>query len=191
MKWLLVALLLGGCGYKQQANEDAVAVSMPFVTGDVDGRLTDTIITALSTTGDYRYAPKDATHRLEVRLSKNKTENVGYEYRTKDNDSEVFNRLVPNEGRRNVDAEVKLIKISSGKTVLGPITVSAFSNYDYVNPNSQSDLTFDNDGVQEPVLEFSIGQFDSKEGAESASIDPAFRALAEEVVRVLVQEKSF
>ncbi|MCI5052477.1 MAG: hypothetical protein MRY21_05010 [Simkaniaceae bacterium] len=179
------SLLLSSCGYRVQSSGVAT-VDVPFLKKDTDGRLTTSLISILNRSGVFTYASHDARYLLEGELTTLCTEVIGYQYRRKDGSTKILHRIVDNEGRRNVSAVVSLIDLETGEKIFGPTKISASSDFDYVDPDNFFDLTFDPpNGPEDSVLNFSLGQLDSQEGASLASIDPAFQNLAAKITQAL------
>ena len=182
---VVTSLALASCGYRvDQSN--AVSVDIPFFKQDTDGMLTTRVISELSRTGAYYYSEKSPKYELRGEIVSSSTDNIGYQYRRKDASTKLEDRLVPNEGRRTVKAKITLIDLASGAPVYGPVTIEASSDFDFVDPDNYYDLTFEPPGAPtESVLDFSLGQLDSREGASISSLDPAYRALAERIADTL------
>ena len=185
----IIPLLFTSCGYQVLTSQSNPPLLVPFVEGDNDGRLTNAIICAIQESGLYNYSLNDkAKYRLNIRLETSSVETLGYQYRTRNNDQDIENRLIENEGRRNVCVSLTLIDQEDGKTLWGPEKISAFSDFDYVDPDSFKDLAFiDQNNQLETVLNFSLGQLDSQEGATSSSISPAYQKLAQKITDVLAR----
>jgi hypothetical protein len=67
------------------------------------------------------------------------------------------------------------------------VVVKGLSEYDYVDSNSILDLTFSNPtGKPETVLDFSLGQLDSIEGAHDDSAIDSYRHLTLQIVEGLL-----
>ena len=76
-----VAFLFTSCGYRMEGNySDAKTVSVPFVEGDVNGRLTNEIVKALIKETNYHYLPTDGDLTICVKIVDDKREYIGYKY---------------------------------------------------------------------------------------------------------------
>jgi hypothetical protein len=83
-------------------------------------------------------------------------------------------------------ASVALIG-AGGEEVIQPFEVSAFVDYDYTDPGSPQDLMFRPASKNaESIMQFSLGQLDSYEGASDDASSLVFRKLAEKIADQLV-----
>ncbi|MBI5273984.1 MAG: hypothetical protein HY860_02890 [Chlamydiales bacterium] len=179
---LIVFLLLTACGYRLQQSQPSMAISSPYIKGDKDGTLTTSIVNALLQKGMFSYKNTDASYELIGEIKNNSTSHIGYIYRMEDNDTQVQHRLVPNEGRRKIEVEIKLVNTSSGEIVYGPTLFTTEVDYDFVDSDSFNDLAFFNSSGQEiTTLSYSLGQLDSEEGAQLASFSPAYEQIAKQI----------
>ncbi len=180
---------MSSCGY--QAGDDAAlsafpTISVPYFNGDQSGVLTDIVVKSLSSSGVFNYANRGGALTLEGKIISDNCENIGYQYDRHPVSGEKINRLVPNEGRREVTVEINLIDTRSLKTLYGPFVVAAYSDYDFVDSDSLQDASFMNaKGIRESVLFFSLGQLDSINGAKAASLDPIYHRLATKITEGL------
>ncbi|MCB1109487.1 MAG: hypothetical protein KDK64_00755 [Chlamydiia bacterium] len=161
-------------------------ISVPYFKGDDKGFLTDTVVKALVSSGNFNYANKGGAMVLEGVIVSDTCEHIGYQYDRHPVSGERIHRLIPNEGRREIMVQITLIDSRSLKTLYGPFVVSASSDYDFVDSDSLQDASFINRrGVRESVLFFSLGQLDSVDGAKAASLDPIYHRLAQKITEGL------
>lgn len=180
--WIALISLLTSCGYHVD-DDNALAtyptISVPYFKGDSKGYLTDTVVKALVSSGEFNYANKGGALILEGEIVGDNCEHIGYQYDRHPVSGQRINRLVPNEGRREITVQITLIDSRTQKTVYGPLQVTAASDYDFVDSDSLQDASFINRrGARESVLFFSLGQLDSVDGAKAAALDPIYRRLA-------------
>ena len=91
------------------------------------------------------------------------------------------------ENREIITVEVKLIDTYTQEIILGPEVISASADYDYVDSNSIRDLTFiQPNGHPTTIIDFSLGQLDSIEGAHDDAQTPIFRKLAQRIADGLI-----
>lgn len=200
--FLLVCTLCLSCGYRFEQQElengEAISLSVPFVKGDLDGQLTNALIKEMSKTGSFRFVREGARHNLVVAIVEDEKHKIGFRYdripnptpeELAKNDGREKN-IVPTEGRRILTAQVTVEDTRSGKVVLGPTFVKAFMEYDYVNSDNLVDLTFlGPDNQRLTVLNYSLGQLDSIEGAEDNALDPLYRHMAQKIIDGLLGQK--
>ena len=87
---LPLLVTLSSCGYHIQ-NSDSALVStldIPFIKGDKDGSLTNALVLAVAKSGKYKYQIADNAFTLKCEIVSNSVSNIGYEYRTKDKDTQ-------------------------------------------------------------------------------------------------------
>ncbi|MBI2810201.1 MAG: hypothetical protein HYX67_05160 [Candidatus Melainabacteria bacterium] len=183
---LLSLFLLTGCGYRFEGSEaeaGPVTITVPYIKGDLEGVLNNEIVRALSTSGQFECVQSGGALTLEAAILSEGDDRVGYRYDRDPTNGKRRTNIIGTENRLNVTAEVKLIDAHSGELLMGPQQVKAFTVYDYYDNNSIKDLTFIGpNGQPQKVLDFSLGQLDSVEGAHDDSFTPLFRMLAQKIV---------
>ena len=161
-------------------------VAIDRISGDPQGELTAVIIQALSRESMlWQYEPIAALADYVLHLSVLSREEspLGFRY-----DLESFNnirvdRLVQDEARKSLMLEGRLCKLPSGKQVAKTFRVEGSCDYDYINSHALFDAAFvNNEGDLESVLEFSLGQLDALEGAQSASKQALYTDVANNFV---------
>lgn len=181
--FLLLSCLFG-CGYHFcQKNDEQITINVPFVKGDATGRLTSEIIQALSTTGHFELRKGDANLQLLIAIVSNSDDRIGYRYDRNPTTGKRRKNIVGTENRETLNVEVKLVDSYTKEIILGPEIISVAADYDYVDSNSILDLTFlDPKGKAATIIDFSLGQLDSIEGAHDDAQIPLFRKLAQKIV---------
>lgn len=181
--FLLLLLITSACDYRFQ--DDAVVqkktVSINYAEGDYDGRLTSALSRALVNT-PLLLVNSGGEFTLDVKIIDDSKERIGYRFNRKG--SKRSKGLTDVESRREITAEVKLMRTCSKEVAFGPYTVRASADYDYIDPNALIDVaTVRADNAQESSLRFSGGQLDSIEAASDYSLDALYRKLANQIVR--------
>ncbi len=194
---IVLTILLAGCGYRAVGtapSDRALSVTIPLIRDDEDGVLRNALAQSLSETGKYVYTSYDAPYELIVKIEKNVTDTTGYAWDVDPSTGLTVNRLYPSEGRKVVGALVTLQNSKTKEALLEPFRVSAQANYDFVNPTAVKDIEYIGlDGKKGTVLQYSLGQLDSEEGAKGEVQHPIFKELAykigEAIVRAAPHEK--
>ena len=183
---LCSACALTGCGYHLQ-DTPRLSMSIPYVCGDEEGKLTDALVKQVARSCEFVYAPnRTGTLVLEGEIIKDTREYIGFQFDRRPVSGERVNRLVPNEERREVTVRLTLFDARTGKIIYGPFDVKESSDYDFVDPDSLRDVSFiDRRGRRQSSLFFSLGQLDSREGAGQVALDPLYKKLAYVVVEGL------
>ncbi len=164
-----------------------MSVSVPYVSGDTVGAFADELIHSLSTSGRFVYTRDGGQVLLQVNILSSGSDKIGYKYDRKGKEAEREKTLVPTEGRYSICAQVALVDPCTNEYLYGPTTVTAYSDCDYVDYNSISDLSFVNSqGGRQSSIAFSLGQLDSIEGAQSDVTLLLYRQLAKKIVAGLI-----
>lgn len=183
--------LCWGCGYRSTTStgSDTVAVSIPLIANDEDGVLRNELAKAIASTGKYRYtSSQDSRYQLIVSIKGDRAEHIGYVWDEEPITGEILNRLYPSEGRRAISVSVSIKDTDTNKTIVGPFVVNEYVDFDFVNPTALKNIEFtDVAGQSQSVLQFSLGQLDSEEGAKNESYHPAFKELSQKIASVLLR----
>lgn len=175
-------LMLVSCGYRYEDDGEQTTICVPFIKGDEDGFFTSELVRALSATGHFEYRKGNANQELLVTILSDTDDRIGYRYDRNPTTGKRRKNIVGTENRETITVEVKLIDSYTQEVILGPENISASADYDYVDSNSIRDLTFINEGKPTTVIDFSLGQLDTIEGAHDDAQIPIFRKLAQKIV---------
>lgn len=173
---ILLAVLMSSCGYHYGQGSQISCyktVSVPFVKGDWDGSLTSAIVKEISQSGSLSYEHDGGSLILLVTLADLDDENIGYRY-DRSKTGEVKKAIIPEETRITATAEVTLIERSTGRTVLGPVLLSAYAEFDH-----------DYYTVRDRVNVFSLGQLTDYDEAQDAAMRPLYDRLAGKIVNYI------
>jgi hypothetical protein len=190
-QWVLSSLLLlTGCGYHFEGGEsrrEMVSISIPYIQGDGEGQLNSELAKALSACGKFDYVQNGGELILQAAVIADGDERIGFRYDRKPTTGKRRHNILGTENRRSLAVQITLIKAATQEIVFGPETINATAEYDYVDSNSIRDLTFTTtEGVPERVLDFSLGQLDSFEGAHDDTSIVLYRILAQKIVNGLI-----
>lgn len=179
-------VLLTGCQYhleRNQSQESPITLVIPYIKGDVDGRLNNELVQMVSQSKLFECVQNSGERILEVGIIGESDDRIGYRFDRNPTSGKLRKNIVGTENRHVVVAEVKLFDAQTHEVLAGPQILKGYSEYDYVDSNSVRDLTFINSrGEFEYTLDFSLGQLDSIEGAHDDSLTVAFRDLAQKIV---------
>lgn len=178
---LLISVLLSSCGYRVENDERSLTfctLEVPYFQGDKNGLLTDAVIQELASSGDFHIVRSGGALVLEGKVVKDENEHIGYQYDRDPTSGRRINRLIPNEGRREVSVEISVVNSHTQDIVKGPYLITVSGDYDFVDSDSLQDTSFiSGTGMRSSVLFFSMGQLDSVDGAQSSSLRPIYRHL--------------
>ena len=193
---MLLALSLSACRYKEAAlrinGDTVIATSIPVIKKDPDGILRNYLAREMATSGSIYYRDSGARYALKVKIDKDDNSKISFMWDRDPVTNENLKVYYPSEGMREVVAKVELVEIGTGKAVMEPFFISATADYDFVNPTVRESVQFrDALGGEESILQYSLGQLDSEEGAKGASYNPVYKRLAKKIVsRLLKSSKS-
>ena len=173
---LVFLLFCQSCGYRAGQgglNERYTTITVPYVGGDEDGRLTGILIKKVSETGVLQYRADGGELALLVKLVQRKNKNIGYRYERNRYRNEILKTIVPTETRRTLWCEVVVIEACSGRILIGPVSISASVEFDH-------DYYSSRDGVNI----FSLGQLGDIDAAYDACLTPLYQRLARKNCRL-------
>jgi hypothetical protein len=179
-------LLAAGCGYHFDGNEiqsKTATISIPYIKVDLQGHLNTELVRALNHSGHFDCVQNGGELLLEASIIGDGDDRIGYRFDRNPQSGELRDNIIGTENRRTIIALVTLIEASTHAAIFGPQTVKAHADYDYVDSNSIRDLTFiTKKTVPEKVLDFSLGQLDSIDGAHDDTSTLIYRHLAQKIV---------
>lgn len=194
MKFLAALLLLSGCGYHFEGGGDQggmTSISIPYIKGQGLGQFNTELAQALSSSGVFDYVQSGGELILQVAIIADGDDRIGFRFDRDPTSGKLRDNILGTENRRSMTANVTLINAHTEETIFGPEVVSAIADYDYVDSNSIRDLTFTTSkGKHQRVLDFSLGQLDSFEGAHDDSAIVLYRILAQKIVDGLIMRKA-
>jgi hypothetical protein len=184
------ALILSSCSYHYTSQEDSgkvYTVTVPYISGDSDAILNNALVYQLGSSGCFRCVQSGGEYILQATFLSDTQSRIDFRY-DRDNVSGALEKnLLGVEDRRTVLIQASLVDAGSNKVIVGPFEVSSDVEYDYIDPGSPLDLLYTNSsGVSESIIQFSLGQLDSSEGAYDDSSKLLFQRLAERVTEGLV-----
>lgn len=186
----LLAFSFSSCGYQTTASDDKTSISVPYVEGDAQGQFTSELIRQLTNSDLYTFVKKDGDLCLKVSIVGDKNDIVGFQYDLTTTKGKIERNLMAEENRRTLTAQVTLTDTSTEEVVLGPLKITASTDYDYIDVNSLKTVSFINEqGKREKTISFSLGQLDSIEGAQDAALTPIYSQLAQKIAQALNRSK--
>jgi len=193
--FLAVCLLLcTSCNYKvaqlEHNGDRALETSIPVIKKDAKGILRNQIAREMAYTNRFNYKDRNAKYKLLVTITEDSTSKIAFMWDRNPQTNADLEVFYPTEGQREVVAKVELVDAKSGEKVIEPFFLKAESIYDFVNPTVPGTLEFNDPYVGDlSVLQYSLGQLDSEEGAQAESYRPAYEDLAKKIVSRLAKSK--
>lgn len=170
------------CGYRFSESEKAT-ISVPYIKGDRYGFFTEELIYSLSLNG-LKYKTSGADYRLIVEISGEKDNQIGYLH-DRDNTGKPKKNIMPTENMVEIFAKVSLLDRKNRKYLIKDRVISFSVDYDYLKQDSLQDLSFIENGQRRTVLDFSLGQLETKESAKKAAMKDAYQGLSSRIVTML------
>lgn len=149
------------------------SITIPYVSGDNQGDLTTEIIKAFSQSG-VSVSGCCGRLLLEICLFSPNDENIGYTFAYTE-DGTRTKIVASNEARISATAKVTLIDQCSGRRLLGPCSITAYTDFDF-----EPDLSTVNSH------DFALGQLEMHPQAFDVAKHPLYRCLAEKIVDYVV-----
>lgn len=165
--------ILTSCHYQFGRGELSLqygTISVPYVKGDQKGELTADIIKRLGTSGAFHYVTHGGDLTLKVEIIEFREENLEFRYDRKKT-GELKNSIIPTETRVTITAELLLIESGTGRTIRGPVRISANAEFDHTYYATRNEINI-----------FSLSQLNDFDAARDAVMHPINRNLAEKIV---------
>jgi len=167
------------CGYHSFEGKETT-ISVPYIAGDERMELQAAIIRHVSHASPCHCIQKDGAYVLQVHILRDEQERIGFRY-DRDNPAGKRERnLLGVESRRTLRVDVSILH--QGQTIAGPFSLRASVDMDSTNPGSPRDLLFEQ---KQPIMQFSLGQLDSSEGAFDDAMTPLADRMAEQIARIV------
>jgi hypothetical protein len=174
---LLAYCFITGCQYQfghGDLSQRYTTISVPYIEGDQEGELTAYVIKNLSASGVFRYMSCGADLTLKIKLLDLREENIDFRYDRKKT-GELKKSIIPTETRVHAMAEVYLLEQGTGRTIRGPMNVTASVEFDHTYYATRDEINV-----------FSLGQLSDIDAARDAVMHPLNRSLAERIVDYVI-----
>lgn len=187
---ILLFLLLGlfsSCGYhfKKYENHFAKSFFLKEIIQDRKGSLEEEIIKAVTSDSLWKLDSKSPKYVLSCRVIDINTDQIGYRYDRNESTSKIINRLIPIEARKKIKVQIS-VEDTEKSLSYGPFSLESYSDYDFVNFDSYTDLAFiDTAGNPQATLSYSLGQLDACEGSEEAALRRCYQEIAMKIFDLL------
>ena len=192
---IMMILSMISCSYKSVNSKPLrhrgdLSTSIAVIKKDPDGYLRNYLAREIGFSNLFSYKDVNAKYKLYITITEDNTSRICFMWDRNPVTNENLGVYYPTEGMRAVIAKVELKDSLSDKSVIEPFYLKANGIYDFVNPTVPDTVQFETAfGGDESVLQYSLGQLDSEEGAKSASYEPIYQDLAQKIVRRLVRSK--
>ncbi|OGN61419.1 MAG: hypothetical protein A3F09_03465 [Chlamydiae bacterium RIFCSPHIGHO2_12_FULL_49_11] len=168
-------------------NEGPISLATSVLTHDDSGIFRQLLAKEIAASRAFTYEHR-APYVLSLKRVEDKVDVIGYMWDRDPISGALQDRLYPSEERRLLEYEVSVIARGTGKNLIEPFVVEVESDYDFVNPTSLQNIEFTSPpGQTRSVLQFSLGQLDSEEGARTQSFITEYQKLAKKIVAGLAR----
>jgi hypothetical protein len=170
---LLTIASFSSCGYRLGRGEApwlGSTLSVPYVSCDTTGEVTQALIHEIATSGAFEYVDSGGAYRLCVSMLDYVEQDIGFRYDV-DKQGDLTKTVIPVETRSRAVALFSLVEACSGETVLGPERVSASVEYDH-----------EFNGGSDTLTRFSVGQVSDIEAAREQAPRQLGAVLAQRIV---------
>lgn len=192
--YILSTIFLSSCGYRYTSEDSLISlgkvrVAVPYIPGDADAIFNNELVYKLVASGHFLCVTSDADYILQTIILSDTQSRIGFRYDRDNVSGSLEKNLLGVEDRRTVKAEISFIEVGSGRIVIGPIEISSDADYDYTDPGSPDDLLYNSpSGSSLSIMQFSLGQLDSYEGAYDSTARGVYASLAEKITEGLIQK---
>ncbi|MFZ4772403.1 MAG: hypothetical protein ACOYK9_00220 [Chlamydiia bacterium] len=175
---LIGALVLSlGCQYHLVNPSENPKIELSFKGDQVPPAFKDEVVLAIKRFTGYRVVNGGGQYVVEVDLGAMSRDNIGFLYDREPLSGALINRLFPNEGRLTMKAKISIVDKEPANRMIEHMSLSVSSDYDFTNPNTLHDTQYA--GVL--LVEYSLGQFDSEDGAYDIALPLVQKKLAQQV----------
>jgi hypothetical protein len=176
-----MSLLFSSCSYHVVDHSDVATVGIPFITGDKDGCFTKLLAQEIATSGIVEYKSRDTRYQLRITLDSEAAERIGFRYDRRA-DGTLKTNIIGTETRKVANATVELVDMLTDKIVFGPKVFAAHGDFDYVDSDNITDMSFINPlGERVLVFNYSLGQLNVIEGATDTAMPSIYRILSKKI----------
>jgi len=129
----------------------------------------------------YQVVNKNGRYLVEISVDQLRKDTIGFLHDRQPITGEVIDRLFPNEGRAVLGAKITIIDKHDLKSMIENRRLFASADFDFTNPNTLRDTQYEG----QPLVEYSLGQFDSEYGAYDVASLIAKKNLAKQLALYL------
>lgn len=191
---LFIIPFLASCANYQQTGSGCgcTPVAVELIKNDDRGLLRNALAARLSESRKFAYT-SSATSRakLVVDITKDSAENVGQGVIRDPKTKAMGDKFIPTEANRTLFAKVSVVDRDNGKDLIEPFVVSASVDFDFVEPTSVNAVRhYRANGDETTLLQYSMGQLDSRESALGESASSIYDQLSKKIIIGLKRAKT-
>lgn len=190
---LMLAVATASCKYQtaciQSNQSQPVQTSIAVVKKDPNGYLRNFVAQEMAKTPCLDFKQWDAKYELKIDIVGDRCSKISFMWDRHPGTNIRKEVFYNSEGSREIVAKVQLVDARTKKIAIKPFFLRTFADYDFVNPTNRSNIEFDEDDRAASILQYSLGQLDSEEGAKIESYRAAYQRLAEKIVSRLAKSR--
>lgn len=176
---ILICCFNSSCGYHfLNKTKFPYTIFIPYIEGDIDGSLTNIFIQKMTDLGYFKPVSGISDFIIQARINSNLVEPIGFHFASKTKDR----NLVANENRHTIALEFSVLSGTTQEKLFGPYFIKEFVDYDFLEQYPCNIST----KKEESIVNFSLGQLDSREGGLSSSADPLFHKITDKMSRIIL-----
>ena len=167
-----LGLLLTGCHYRFGYGDLASrhqTISVPFIEGDKEGRLTAELVRKLSTSGAFKVVNTGGDLVVKVKIIDLDDINIGFRY-DRHKTGRLKKTLIPAETRVKGTVELVVLNTSTQQIVRGPVTIVAAVDFDHDFYSTRNAENI-----------FSLGQLSDIDVAQEVAMGSLNKVLADKI----------
>ena len=178
---LAALFVFSGCQYQFVQPKNQPTLELSFKGAYTSAAFEEEMRLELQRATGYRVVHSNGRYLVEITLDQQRKETIGFLHDRQPLTGEILDRLFPNEGRAVLGAKITLIDKHDLKSIFENRRLFASADFDFTNPNTLRDTLYDN----QPLVEYSLGQFDSEYGSYDVAYGLAKKKLAKQLALYL------
>lgn len=174
---IIVCCLNSSCGYQVLRRINVpYTIFIPYIEGDLDGNLTTTLIQKITDLGYFIPVSGISDFVIKARIKSRIIDPIGFQFAPNNRN------IIANENRYTIEIEFSILSGKTKEKLFGSFFIKESIDYDFLDQYPCKHLT----EKEEPTVNFSLGQLDSREGALYNSIDPLFHKITDKISKIIL-----
>jgi hypothetical protein len=178
---LFGGVVFPGCQYKFVSTNDQPTLELAFRGAYSSPSFQDEFLLELQRSTGYKVVSANGRYLVEIDTDRLRKETIGFVHDRVPLTGAVIDRLFPNEGRAVLGAKIRIIDKHHFNSMILDRRLFASSDFDFTNPNTLRDTFYEGT----PLVEYSLGQFDSEYGAFDVAHELTTKKLAKKLALFL------
>lgn len=186
-----LVFLLSSCGYHFTPTSyegDRVSISVPYIQGDPEAIFNNQLTSTLARSGRFDCVQSGGDFMLQVVILSDTNSKIGYRFDRDDVTGSRRQNILGVENRRTIVTQVTLYDAHSGDVLFGPVPITSYVDYDYVDPGSPRDLNTTAPSGAIPTIRYSYGQLNTVEGAHDDASTNVYQGLSQKIADSIINK---